>query len=213
MSLTDLQKSRLVAKKIKPMFINTAEGRLWFEVVVRALADLVVNAYARADRSYEAARDRLSAIRFLSGDMVQAEVAGCDADYIRRVMQEVGLDLPDYNVERSKISNEKHHDNPRGLTACSVMGFVRKAEKPLAIRYINCDELGERRFEVFGADAFVQNKRYHDISAQDTHYLGMFDKNSDMAHLHRKLKAEMEEYTTPTRDMEKRKSKMREGKI
>lgn len=81
--LSESRKARLLAVKIRSEFPPTPQCKLMFSVIEVALRDLTA----------EAAIVRSSARRYLSGEMLHAQVCDVDPDWIKRLMNDVGLDL------------------------------------------------------------------------------------------------------------------------
>lgn len=95
MYLSDANKVRLVAAKIRPQFPDTNEGDFLYAVVHQALKDAwaVPNANDRRTVLFHIAQDRGSAIRYLKGSIPHAEICDVDADWIRWLLKKVELTL------------------------------------------------------------------------------------------------------------------------
>ena len=80
--------------KISPHFIDTPEGNLNKAVVVQAIKDL-------RDKSHSI---RSSAAYYLSKDMYNAEICNVSSEWIRRVIQDVGINLDEFIGEGYVLS-------------------------------------------------------------------------------------------------------------
>jgi len=72
-----------VMRVIKPQFIDTPEGRFMYAIVAGAVRESVGLGGSGASL--------LQARRYLFGDVIHAELAGVDVDWIRSTLHKVGL--------------------------------------------------------------------------------------------------------------------------
>ena len=71
-----------VLRTIKPQFIEGPDGRLMYAIVAGAISESV---------KMKGTDYPLQARRYLFGDIIHAELAGVDVEWIKSVMQKYGL--------------------------------------------------------------------------------------------------------------------------
>jgi hypothetical protein len=86
--MTDAQKAKLVASKIRGTFPKSSGGLLCYAVVERALLDAFAN---RTSKEHEICRD--TAIEYLKKEMPHLDLSEVSSDWIRRLIRQVGLKL------------------------------------------------------------------------------------------------------------------------
>ena len=91
--LTTKQKARIIAHKIHGQFPATPSGQLMFSIVEQALVDVAIDPDSKTNaiRRDEFVRTRDSAISFLRGEMLQAEIAGVEPAWVKKIIERVGL--------------------------------------------------------------------------------------------------------------------------
>lgn len=87
LNISDTQKAKLIAIKIRPEFGNSQEGKLMFAVVNQAIIDFT------SESKDMKKIDKDSARNYLLGNMPHAFLCSVDPSYIRRVIKKVGIEL------------------------------------------------------------------------------------------------------------------------
>lgn len=84
----DHEKAKLVSRKIKYQFpTDTPEGKLMFSVVEKAILDSVKTVPKTGLPTINAN----TAITYLRSDMPHAEACGVDADWVRKIINSIGI--------------------------------------------------------------------------------------------------------------------------
>lgn len=84
MNITRKDRIKAIAWKIRPQFLEKPEGKFMFAIVERALADI---------GDFKCLADVRSACRYLNNDLIHAELAGVDPQWIREVISRAGIKL------------------------------------------------------------------------------------------------------------------------
>ena len=86
--MTDSEKAKLVASKIRGTFPKSSGGLLCYAVVERALLDAFAN---KIKKDHELCRD--TAIEYLKSEMPHLDLSEVSSDWVRRLIRQVGLKL------------------------------------------------------------------------------------------------------------------------
>lgn len=81
--------AKVVAKKIGYQFPDTPEGKLMFAILDLAIRDFAMT--VRRNRVDHDEAIKISAYRYLKGDMEHCQRVGIDPAWVRRVINESGL--------------------------------------------------------------------------------------------------------------------------
>lgn len=91
----NLEAAKLISKKIKPQFVDSADGRLMHAIVEQALLDasrVIIPDPRGKHKKMEG--EKISAMYYLSHHMVHAEMAGVDSEWIRSIIRKIVVFLP-----------------------------------------------------------------------------------------------------------------------